>query len=126
MLLPALAKAKKQAMRIKCMSNQHQIGLAWHMYANEDSHGYFAVQDGWAAGGGQLPTNPYTAGGAGDYGGQVPQTKRPLNAYVPDVNTFHCPADAGDSYRPHTHRQGTCHLLGWMGERLPGRVGLGL
>ncbi len=31
MLLPALAKSKREALRIKCFSNQKQIGLAFHM-----------------------------------------------------------------------------------------------
>ena len=45
MLLPALARAKKEAVRTQCFSNQHQIGLAYHMYA-DDSSGYFPVTDG--------------------------------------------------------------------------------
>lgn len=45
MLLPALALAREQAMRINCVSNLRQCGLAYHMYANE-FHGYLphAVQ----------------------------------------------------------------------------------
>ena len=35
MLLPALAKAKSKAQGIKCMSNNKQLGLAWHMYAGD-------------------------------------------------------------------------------------------
>ena len=55
LLLPALAKSKKESLRVKCMSNQRQIGLAFLQYANDDAHGYFPVHDGWAASGGQLP-----------------------------------------------------------------------
>jgi prepilin-type N-terminal cleavage/methylation domain-containing protein/prepilin-type processing-associated H-X9-DG protein len=36
MLLPALAKAKTKAQGIKCMNNNKQLMLAWHLYA-EDS-----------------------------------------------------------------------------------------
>jgi prepilin-type N-terminal cleavage/methylation domain-containing protein len=32
MLLPALAKAKIEAQRIKCMSNLRQLAFGWHMY----------------------------------------------------------------------------------------------
>ncbi|MDQ6630263.1 MAG: prepilin-type N-terminal cleavage/methylation domain-containing protein [Verrucomicrobiota bacterium] len=37
MLLPALAKAKSATLGIKCMSNGHQLMLAWSLYAAENS-----------------------------------------------------------------------------------------
>jgi prepilin-type N-terminal cleavage/methylation domain-containing protein/prepilin-type processing-associated H-X9-DG protein len=37
MLLPALNSAKQRAISIKCMSNYKQLGLAWFMYANDNS-----------------------------------------------------------------------------------------
>ena len=40
MLLPSLARAKETAKRIRCTSNQHQIGLAVMLYADEYSGGF--------------------------------------------------------------------------------------
>jgi prepilin-type N-terminal cleavage/methylation domain-containing protein len=99
LLLPALAKAKAKALRTQCVSNQHQIGLGYAMYA-DDANNFFPVHDGWAAVGGQRPASPDISGDASDYGGQVYATNRPLNHYVVNQNTFHCPADKGDPLNP--------------------------
>jgi prepilin-type N-terminal cleavage/methylation domain-containing protein/prepilin-type processing-associated H-X9-DG protein len=37
LLLPALARAKQKAQAISCMNNNKQLGLAWLMYANDNS-----------------------------------------------------------------------------------------
>src|SRR5438309_105778 len=37
LLLPALAKAKEKARAIKCLSNEKQIGLAYLLYAGDNS-----------------------------------------------------------------------------------------
>jgi len=34
-LLPALSKARAQALTLKCLSNLRQMGLAFNMYASE-------------------------------------------------------------------------------------------
>ena len=36
LLLPALAKAKAEALRIQCLNNQRQLMLTWAMYANDN------------------------------------------------------------------------------------------
>lgn len=122
LLLPALSRAKSKALRTQCFSNQHQIGLAYQMYT-DDNHDFFPNHDGWAAVGGQLP--PITDLDTADpdanpsYGGSQPVNKRPLNVYVQNVNTFHCPADKGDPLNPHAKTcwagWGNSYLVEWNG-----------
>src|SRR5512141_1350169 len=99
MLLPALARSKIKANSVKCVSNQKQIGLAYKMYVDDNSD-RFPVHDGWGATGGKFWTNAYTGSGAGDYGGRVAETNRPLNQYAGGVEIFHCPGDKGDQLNP--------------------------
>jgi prepilin-type N-terminal cleavage/methylation domain-containing protein len=119
MLLPALSKAKSQALRTQCANNQHQIGLCYAMYANDNSD-RFPVHDGWGAVGGQRPTNATTAGNSSDYGGTVAVTNRPLNSYAGSVNVFHCPGDKGDALNPQAKTcwdgWGNSYLVEWNGD----------
>jgi len=119
MLLPALARAKSQAKRTQCVNNQHQIGIAFRMYA-DDAADKYPVHDGWAALGGQRPTNAYTGGYAGDYGGGEWETNRPLNRYAANVQVFHCPADKGDALNPVPRScwegWGNSYLVEWAGD----------
>ena len=45
MLLPALAKAKTRANRIKCVSNIKQVGSAFKAYANDNDNRYPWLQE---------------------------------------------------------------------------------
>src|SRR5262245_54059386 len=90
MLLPALSRSKGKALRVKCNSNQHQISIGLQMYADENMDWYCAYED-WGDLGGK--TGKMTI-----HGGFVPESRRPLNKYVQAVETFHCPADKGDSF----------------------------
>src|SRR5437016_5014353 len=82
--------------KIKCMSNQKQIGIAYKLYA-DDHIDFYPIHDGWASVGGKYWTNANVSGNAADYGGRVPETNRPLNRYIGAVEVFHCPADHGDA-----------------------------
>jgi prepilin-type N-terminal cleavage/methylation domain-containing protein len=119
MLLPALAKSKKEAAKSQCTSNQHQIGLGYRMYT-DDNRDWFPNHNGWAAVGGQLPPAPDTTDvdAFPSYGGTNAITNRPLNIYVPNVNTFHCPADNGDPLNPSTKTcwdgWGNSYLVEWL------------
>ena len=39
MLLPSLAKAKSQALRINCVSNHRQLLLTWQLYQDDNNAG---------------------------------------------------------------------------------------
>src|SRR4030095_5088705 len=52
MLLPALAKSKVKALRIKCNSNQHQIAIGLHMYTHEN-RGWECADENWGTLGGK-------------------------------------------------------------------------
>jgi prepilin-type N-terminal cleavage/methylation domain-containing protein len=86
LLLPALANAKQKAMTIRCMSNQSQIGKAFHMYTDDYNSFYPQIND-WAS----------TGGKDGTYDVYTAATNRPLNVYVSKgYEVFRCASDHGD------------------------------
>jgi prepilin-type N-terminal cleavage/methylation domain-containing protein len=113
MLLPALARAKVKAQAIKCISNQKQQYLAYHMYA-DDNRDFLPVHADWGTVGGFIRSNVRTAPIVHDTQGE---TNRPLNAYVPAPETFHCPSDRGDSYWP-AESKPSCYAA-WGNSYLP-------
>lgn len=56
MLLPALSRAKDQAQRVTCSNNLKELGLAMHMYGDDNKD--FMAYDNWDAG-----EDPYPDGG---------------------------------------------------------------
>lgn len=119
MLLPALARAKSQGLKTKCINNQKQIGYAFNFY-NDDNNDYYPVHDGWGATGGKLWSNAVVTGNAASYGGRVAETNRPLNRYLGAVEIFHCPADKGDALNPTAKScylgWGNSYLVQWSGD----------
>jgi len=85
MLLPALARAKSKAMQTQCISNNKQIGIALHLYADDFQDTMPLCRD-WASLGGK----------SGRYDLPVDQTNKPLYTYQGTPLVFRCPADRGD------------------------------
>jgi prepilin-type N-terminal cleavage/methylation domain-containing protein/prepilin-type processing-associated H-X9-DG protein len=77
MLLPALSKAKDQALRAQCTSNMRQLGLAQNLYCGDNSD--YLCQPNWDAGVAGKPIgwlyNPNATAGGGN-GSGIPD---PLN-----------------------------------------------
>jgi prepilin-type N-terminal cleavage/methylation domain-containing protein/prepilin-type processing-associated H-X9-DG protein len=96
LLLPVLSRAKKRAQLAQCTSNQHQIGLGWQMYANDNNDFYPRIR-GWAAAGGQRGTYTLDSFVANAFGVTNDYTNRPLNRYVAGALTWRCPSDRGEA-----------------------------
>lgn len=96
MLLPALARSKETAKRAQCTGNNHQLGLAWAMYA-EDNRDTYAVTTGWGDFGGQRGKTTATTSWLIPYFGiNSDYTNRPLNKYAAAIPAWKCPSDKGD------------------------------
>src|SRR2546426_3125524 len=96
MLLPALARAKATAKRTQCTNNNHQLGLAWALYV-ENNRDTYPITTGWGDFGGQKgqPT-PITLWLVPYFGIYNDPTNRPLNKYASAPQSWHCPSDKGD------------------------------
>ncbi len=116
MLLPALSRAKAKAQSVKCIANLKQHGIGFALYVDEN-RGAFPTHDGWGGVGGKYITNAFLGGPAASYGGDVPESERPLNLYVGAVESFKCPSDRGDSFS-NTPKTRTCYTS-WGNSYLP-------
>ncbi len=94
MLLPALAKAKQQAITTKCLSNHRQLELAWNMYAS-DNNGVLVRNDPYLTPGydsnliwilGSMQVYPDLTNVADIINGK-------LYPYNPNPALYKCPAD---------------------------------
>jgi prepilin-type N-terminal cleavage/methylation domain-containing protein len=96
LLLPVLSRAKEKANRVICLNNQRQLGLAWQMYAEENS-GILAL-NGWdfrSANVAESPSNSWVTGNAGLDADPATITRGSIYPYVKNVQVYKCPADRG-------------------------------
>jgi prepilin-type N-terminal cleavage/methylation domain-containing protein/prepilin-type processing-associated H-X9-DG protein len=94
MLLPVLSKAKERASRVACENNLKQLGLAWHIYA-DDSNGTLALND-WdfrVANVAESPSNSWVTGNATLDSAPATITSGSIYTYVKDVKAYKCPVD---------------------------------
>lgn len=105
MLLPALAKAKRKATMIKCLNNAKQLGLAAHLYGN-DNRDYWP-KNGNSDNGLNLANPPanwiprvWAEGREGsnlnteqEARGMVSERVSLISKYIPNKDSFRCPED---------------------------------
>jgi len=116
MLLPALAKSKEKAQRIRCVNNCKQLGIAAHMYANDygDRLPHPNWNPPWTGPNGQpLPGWLYTpVGGAPPNMAAAPYNMNPRLAYeggllwpyIKNKDVYWCPTDLATNTAGYTAR----------------------
>jgi prepilin-type N-terminal cleavage/methylation domain-containing protein len=114
LLLPALSKAKTKGQSIACVSNLHQLDLAWIMYA-DDNNGLLVPN--WI-----LDSRAWIDGTKGDVSTAAGATNLVavreglLFKYNPNVGVYVCPAALkGPSSRPNPRVVRNYSLEGRMG-----------
>jgi prepilin-type N-terminal cleavage/methylation domain-containing protein/prepilin-type processing-associated H-X9-DG protein len=90
LLLPALGKARIKAQSIQCMSNGKQLGLGWHMYADDQAQ-RFAEAFAWVGGGLGYDGHP-------DNTNLTYLRESLIFPYLKNVGVFKCPADQSKTY----------------------------
>jgi len=102
-LIPALSRVRKQAAGSVCLSNQHQLVLAWILYAQDNDDRLIGGHDGHSS----SPSRGYdwvelpqkedgtvVVGAAATLQDKKRGCERgALFPYVQDVDLYHCPAD---------------------------------
>ncbi len=122
MLLPALGRAKQKAQGIQCLNNHRQLGMAWRMYAEDNSDRIvYASHDTNPAN----PLNQYawvsTVLGFGpeaaNWDVAADLMQRPLWNFSPNAAIYKCPgdrsyADSPNGPKPRTRSMSMNFFLG--------------
>ncbi len=98
LLLPALSKVKKLAQGLTCLNQEKQMGVAFHMYAN-DYNNFFPAPDATTAYGGIYPNYSRWYVPVGYYAGYANWWYNKTPSILPASPTiFLCPAVKRDTF----------------------------
>ncbi|MBM3821671.1 MAG: type II secretion system protein [Verrucomicrobia bacterium] len=120
LLLPALAKAKGQAHKIRCVNNLKQLGLIWIMYAGDNDERFVVNGPGdtfptWIRG--SFEGNPQDATNALLL---IDERLSLFAPYLKERNLYKCPSDkaigtSGTKLVPRVRSYGMNNYVGWQG-----------
>lgn len=134
MLLPVLSAAKDRALRTTCISNQNQLGIAVHMYSDENQD-YFPNPN-WAPAPaiGQPPGWLYTVNGAGAIPDitRAPYSTDPVSAYSTGLlfkymqypGSYLCPVDVKSKLYLSRNNKLSSYLMNGAVAGYPGGVSM--
>jgi len=105
-LLPALAAAREHAKRIACVSNVHQLTVAWLMYASEH-HGRLCSSASWANDGTNSPEGQPVAKSFSWIGDGSDPSQGLLWPYLKDKRVYYCPEQPLPRYYTHYYSPGS-------------------
>lgn len=105
MLLPALAKAKAKAQRIKCVNNLKNVGLAFRIFATDNQDRFpMAISTNEGGSSEYVPPNLNAANNSAQYAGQIFRHFASLSNELSTPKIVICPSDSGrteaNTYKP--------------------------
>jgi prepilin-type N-terminal cleavage/methylation domain-containing protein/prepilin-type processing-associated H-X9-DG protein len=115
MLLPALSRAKQQALKVNCLNNLRQLQVGWHMYI-DDFGGFVPLNYGgniWGYGM-SMPGSWYVGSPLHDTTTTNIQNGT-LYPYAPNARTYHCPTDTAKVPGTSTLLALSYSLNNWIG-----------
>ncbi|MBU4377115.1 MAG: DUF1559 domain-containing protein [Candidatus Omnitrophica bacterium] len=99
-LMPVLSRAREGARRVQCANNVRQMGIAWHLYLDDNGEAFPSRYNAYPGYTGVKYDMIRTFGGKTGSYSNVPASMRAINRYLdikddnsPNVQMFNCPSN---------------------------------